>query len=257
MPAVRIIGPGRAGRALAAALEPAGWSVTGFLRRDDPVHDAAVGVDLLVVATPDAAVAEVAASVAPRSDVVVAHLSGALGLDALAPHPRRASLHPLRAIPDARTSLRGAWFAVAGDPLAAEVVSALGGHPLVVDDGDRRTYHAAAAIASNHLVALLGQVERVAALAGVPLHAYLDLVRGTVDNVERTGVLGALTGPVARGDWATVAGHLDALPPEERPTYLAMVQATARLAGRAVPDAVAGAGPEPAPSRPGQAGGRP
>jgi predicted short-subunit dehydrogenase-like oxidoreductase (DUF2520 family) len=83
---------------------------------------------------------------------------------------------------------------------------------------------------------LLGQVERVAATAGVPLEAFLDLVRGTVDNVERLGPAAALTGPVARGDWDTVARHLAALDPSEREAYAAMASAAARLVDAEVPE---------------------
>jgi predicted short-subunit dehydrogenase-like oxidoreductase (DUF2520 family) len=98
-----------------------------------------------------------------------------------------------------------------------------------VDDADRAAYHAAATIASNHLVALLGQAERVAATAGVPLDAYMGLVRATVDNVAELGPRAALTGPVRRGDDATVARHLSALDPDERPAYEAMVDQARRL----------------------------
>ena len=155
-----------------------------------------------------------------------------LGLDVLAGHPRPAALHPLVALPDAETGAArladGAWFAVAGDPLVEAVVADLGGQAFMVADEDRTRYHAAAVIASNHLVALLGQVERVAP-EGVPLEAFLALVRGTVDNVAALGPAAALTGPVARGDWATVEAHLAALPDDERPAYQAMVDQARRL----------------------------
>ena len=98
---VRIIGPGRAGSSLAAALGRCGWFVGPLLGRHDDVSSAAEGVDLLVVATPDRVVAEVAASVDTDTDTVVAHLSGALGLEALAPHVRRAACHPLVSLADA------------------------------------------------------------------------------------------------------------------------------------------------------------
>jgi predicted short-subunit dehydrogenase-like oxidoreductase (DUF2520 family) len=160
---------------------------------------------------------------------VVAHLAGSLGLDVLAPHQRRAAIHPLRSIPTPDTDLSGAWFAVAGDPIAERVVADLDGHVVVVADDHRDSYHAAACIASNHLVALLGQVERVAAAAGVPLAAYLDLVRQTVGNVVVLGPAGALTGPVRRGDEATVARHLAALDPAERPAYEALAAAARTL----------------------------
>lgn len=238
MPEVRIIGPGRAGLALAAALRSVGWPVREILGRTDSLDDAAAGVDLLVLATPDAAIAGVARQVKPVAGCVVAHLSGSLGLDVLAPHAQVASLHPLRAIPSPDTALAGAWFAVTGHPLIGQLVDAIGGRALSVDDDDRVRYHAAATIASNHLTALLGQVERIAATAGVPLEAYLDLIRGTVDNVARVGASAALTGPVSRGDWSTVVAHVEALPAEERATYRALAVEAARLAGRDLPAAV-------------------
>jgi len=227
-----VIGPGRAGGSLAGALGAAGWRVDRPVRRGDDVADAAAGVDLLVIATPDAAIAEVAAAVVP-GDAAVAHLAGSLGLDVLAPHERRAAVHPLVSLQNAEVGAErlrdGAWFAVAGEPIAAEVVADLGGHAFTVADADRAAYHAAACIASNHLVALLGQVERVAATAGVPLEAYLDLVRGTVDNVAALGPAAALTGPAARGDWATIDRHLGALDPSERSAYEALMLAARRL----------------------------
>jgi predicted short-subunit dehydrogenase-like oxidoreductase (DUF2520 family) len=228
-----VIGPGRAGLSVARALAGAGWRVEQALGRNDDIRDAAAGVDLLVLATPDRAIAEVAATVEPEPGTVVAHLAGSLGLDVLGRHPRRAAVHPLVAMPDPETGarrLRGAWFAVAGDPRARELVEALGGRWFTVADDDRAAYHAAACIASNHLVALLGQVERVAASAGVPFDAYLDLVRATLDNVAALGPAAALTGPAARGDNDTIARHLAALDPNERPAYEAMAALAQRLA---------------------------
>lgn len=231
-PRLRLIGPGRAGRSLTRALFEAGWTLTGELGRHVDQSRAAEDVDLLVIATPDAAIADVASAVRPQPATTVAHLSGSLGLDVLAPHPRRAAIHPLVPLPDpvaGAARLRGAWFAVAGDPMATKVVEALGGRSFVVADQDRTAYHAAAVIASNHLVALLGQVQRVAAGAGVPLAAYLDLVRAAVEDVARLGPAAALTGPVARGDWETVGRHLAALAPAERPAYEALAELAARL----------------------------
>ena len=234
MTSVRTIGHGRAGGALALALAAAGWDVLPSLGRTDDPTAAAEGVDLLVLATPDAVIADVAAGVRPSDTTVVAHLSGSLGLTPLAAHPRRAVVHPLAALPDAERGaerLRGAWFGLAadGDPLGAAVVEALEGRAVTVAEGDWVRYHAAAAMAANHLVALLGQVERVADSVGVPLAAYLDLARGSLADVAALGPAAALTGPVRRGDRATVEAHLAALPPEERAGYEAMAREAARL----------------------------
>ena len=231
---VRIVGAGRAGGALGLALERVGWTVEPVLGRGDEVRGATHGVDLLVLAVPDPVIAEVAAAVEPAPSTVVAHLAGSLGLGVLAGHHRPAALHPLVAMPDAGTgAIRltdGAWFAVAGDPLVEQVVADLDGHAFTVADEDRTRYHAAAVIASNHLVALLGQVERVAP-DGVPLEAFLALARGTIDNVGALGPAAALTGPVARGDEATVERHLASLDSDEREAYAAMVAQARRLLG--------------------------
>ncbi len=231
---VRIIGPGRAGRSLHLALARAHWPVEDLLGRRDDLAAAAHDVDLLVIAVPDAAVADVAAAVEPDPRSVVAHLSGSLGLGPLSGHPRRAVLHPLVAMPDPERGaerLVGAWFglAVDGDPLVEAVVDELHGRVVRVAEGDWARYHAAAAIAANHLVALLGQVERVAASIGAPLEAYLDLARGSLADVAALGPAAALTGPVRRGDTATVERHQAALPEEERAAYRALAEEAARL----------------------------
>ncbi len=234
MTTVRLIGPGRAGRSLAAALADVGCDVRGVLTRHDDVSSAARGVDVLVIATPDAAIADVAARVRPVRTTVVVHLSGALGLDVLAPHPRRASLHPLVPLPSpevGRVRLRsGITFAVAGDPVAEDLARRLDGSVVAVDDEHRAAYHAAACIASNHLVALMGQVERVAASAGLDLATFVGLARAALTDVAELGPAAALTGPAARGDEATLDRHRRTLDHTEVPGYEAGVALARRLA---------------------------
>jgi predicted short-subunit dehydrogenase-like oxidoreductase (DUF2520 family) len=234
VPSVRIVGPGRAGGSLAGALQRVGWVVAQTLGRGDDLTEAAEGVDAVVIATPDVAIAGVAAAIAPRPPVAFLHLSGAAGLDQLAPHRRRASLHPLMTLPDPDTGTRrlgaGITFAVSGDPMAAEMVSALGGRAVHVPTEARALYHAAAAAASNHVVATLGQVGRLAALVGLTLDDFLPLARAATDDAGRLGAAAALTGPVARGDWRTVAEHLAALPADEHAGYLGGVSLALRLA---------------------------
>lgn len=236
----RIIGPGRAGSSLRRALETRGWECLGSLGRADDHGDAARDVDVVILAVPDDAIGEVAAGVAP-GEGAVAHLSGAATLDRLAPHRRRASIHPLVSLPDtdigARRLLGGATFAVAGDPVATALVDALGGRAIEVADEHRALYHAAAAVAANHLVALCGQVERLASAAGVPPSAYWELMAATLDNVRDGGAAAALTGPAARGDRATLAAHLDAIGDGERGQYLALADAAAAMAGQTPPSA--------------------
>jgi predicted short-subunit dehydrogenase-like oxidoreductase (DUF2520 family) len=233
-----LVGPGRAGRAVSGALAVAGWSAGAVVGRgDDPA--AAAGSDLVVVAVPDGAVSAVAEALVPHvgAHTLVVHLSGALGVEALAALAaapcRVGALHPLQTLagaPDDAARLRGTWFAVEGDPEVAELARACGGHPFAV--GDRARYHATAVVASNHLVALLGQAERLAAGAGVPVAALWPLVERTVENVRERGAAAALTGPVARGDADTVARHLAALPADELATYRALAREALRLSGR-------------------------
>lgn len=234
MKSVRFIGPGRAGLSLARALAGAGFHVAGVLGRGDDQADAARGVDALVISTPDDVVGSVATAVRPDGGCVVLHLAASLGLDVLGVHARRASLHPLVPLPNPAIGEQrltsGISFAVAGDPIADEMARALGGRPFTVPDADRAAYHAAACVAANHVVALLGQVERVAASVGLDVGAFLDLSRAAIDDVARLGPAGALTGPAARGDWATLERHRLALPADERTGYNAGVALANRLA---------------------------
>lgn len=233
---VRIVGRGRAGGAFAAALRSVGVAVEHLGGRDEAVlAGAADGADVVLICVADPAVAEVAAAIEPNDGCVVAHCAGSLGLDVLAPHERVAALHPLVSLPNAEVGAARlcdhAWFAVAGDPVVERIVTALGGRSFAVTDEHRVEYHAAACVAANHLVALLGQVERIGGAAGAPFEAYLDLVRGAVENVAELGPAAALTGPAARGDEATIARHLAAIDPSERPAYEAMAAQARRLAG--------------------------
>jgi predicted short-subunit dehydrogenase-like oxidoreductase (DUF2520 family) len=264
MRSIRFIGPGRAGRALALAAAQAGWKVDGLLGRADELSNAAVGVDLLILSVPDDAIREVAAAVRPVPSTVVAHLSGSLGLAELGVHARRAGMHPLVPLPDpdlgSQRLRSGVTFALAGDPLVWELVASLGGHAVVVDDTQRAAYHAAACIAANHVVALLGQVERVAASAGLDLDDFLPLARAAIDDVRELGPRRALTGPASRGDWTTLAHHLDALDPAEHQAYKAGVGLALHLStgsafsgspGESVPEEPAGI-PEPSAVAPGE-----
>jgi predicted short-subunit dehydrogenase-like oxidoreductase (DUF2520 family) len=204
-------------------------------------------VDVLVIATPDDVVARVAAKVEPHEGTTVVHLSGSLGLGALAPHPRRGALHPLVPLPNAAVGATrlasGVTFAVSGEPVTTKMALSLGGRVVEVADADRAAYHAAACIAANHVVALLGQVERVAAAAGLDLEAFLPLTRAAVDDVEALGPRQALTGPAVRGDWDTLSRHLDALPARERAGYQAGAALATQLAEAASPSSPEASGP--------------
>jgi len=234
MTSIRIVGGGRAGRSFEGALGGAGISVLEVLHRGGEFRDLARCVDAVLLAVPDRAVAEVSAAIEPVSTTVILHCSGSLGLDVLAPHSRRGSLHPLVTLPDpviGSLRLRGRpFFAVSGDQLATDLVLALGGQPIVVPDAERASYHAAACIAANHLVGLLGQVQRVARSDGLPLEAFLPLARGALDDVALLGPVDALTGPASRGDLVTIERHRAVINEAELPGYDAGVALAERLA---------------------------
>src|SRR5262249_4441615 len=210
------------------------------------VVEAAVGgheAALVILATPDAAIADAGSAIARglRSGALVVHLSGACPLEELdklqgeRPDVAIGALHPLQSLPSVELGLErlpGSWCAVDGPPAVERLALTLGMRPFRVAPGRRAQYHAAATIASNHLVALLGQAVPVADAAGVPPEALLPLVRASVDNVDALGAGDALTGPVARGDADTVARHLDTLPPDERAAYRALAREALRLTGR-------------------------
>lgn len=233
MTTIRIIGPGRAGLSFAAALERAGAEVPMILRRGDDLSKAAYGADVVLITTTDRDVAAVAESIEPVEATAVLHVSGSLGLDVLSRHPRRGSIHPLVTLPDpvigAGRLAGGAWFSVAGDPVAAELVHLLGGHTFAVPEDSRVLYHAAASVAANHLVGLMAEVERIAEAAGLPFEAFLPLAAGALDDVRVLGPAAALTGPVARGDEAVIAAHRAALDAGELAGYDAGVELARRL----------------------------
>ena len=229
---VRIVGPGRAGRSFAAAWSHAGLQVE-LLDRTADVLSAAQDVDVVLIATQDRAIADVAAQIHP-GEAAVLHCSGATGLDVVRHHARHGSIHPLMALPTpdigaVRLADHG-WFAVAGDPIVNELVDVLHGRSFQVSDDMRSLYHATAAVSANHLVALLGQVERLAELAGVPVQAFLDLARGSFNDVVERGAVAALTGPAARGDTATLDAHRASLPPDEVLLYDTLAAAAQQLA---------------------------
>ncbi len=218
---VAVVGAGRLGTALAAALSDAGLEVEGPLRRGEQPSRTA-GVVLLCV--PDRAIGSAAAALAPGP--LVGHCSGVTTLEPLGGHPK-FSLHPLMTVPaEGETSFHGVACAVAGDAVAVSLARRLGMRPITITDDDRAAYHAAACMASNFLVVLEEAAARVGHTAGLTRNDLLPLVRATVENWARLGP-DALTGPVARGDASTVALHREALltrAPELLTMYDTMVE---------------------------------
>jgi predicted short-subunit dehydrogenase-like oxidoreductase (DUF2520 family) len=234
---IAIVGDGRLGTAMAAALGAAGVAVEGPLGRDETVSSQPAAVLLCV---PDDQIEAAAAPLPPGR--LVGHCSAATTLAALAPH-EAFSLHPLMTVTPAGADFAGATAAIAGATpralrTAAELARALGMHVLEIDEADRAAYHAAASVASNFLVVIEELAERLARTAGLDREPLVALVRASVDNWAALGSQRALTGPVARGDERTVARQRAAVAeraPEDLELFDALVAATRRLAaGRLV-----------------------
>jgi predicted short-subunit dehydrogenase-like oxidoreductase (DUF2520 family) len=255
-----LVGPGRAGTTIALALVDRGYQVVAVAGRAPDaasttaaaaclsapatlVSDAGRGAGLVLVATPDRAIEHVSGALAASLEpgALVVHLAGSRGLDVFGalrearPDVRVGALHPLQSFPSTSVGLErlpGSWAAIAGGPEVEDLARLLALRPFPLADAERVRYHAAAVVAANHLVALLGQVERLAASCGVPFEAFGPLVRAALENALALGPAQALTGPVSRGDLSTVEGHLAALDPAERDAYRALAREAARLTGR-------------------------
>src|SRR3954466_14427482 len=215
MKSINVIGRGRVGTAVASRLEERGLEL-----RDD--------AELVLPCGPHRAIAEVPREIEPGP--WVAHVSGATPLAALDPHEHRFSMHPLQTFDRSGSpaQLDGVWAAITGetaDALAVgrEFAETLGLQPFELADEDRTLYHAGAVFASNYLVTL----QRAATRLGVPAEGIVPLMRGTIDHGFE------LTGPIARGDWATVEAHkraIQAKHPELEQLYETLAEATAALA---------------------------
>jgi predicted short-subunit dehydrogenase-like oxidoreductase (DUF2520 family) len=220
-----IVGRGRLGRTLSSALAEAGIAASG----PHPRGFDGAGADIALLCVPDAEIATAAAAIAPRDGLLVGHCSGATGLEVLAPH-EAFGWHPLMTGTAAGAAFAGAGCATAGCTeralaCARELATTLGLRPVAVAGEDRAAYHAAAAMASNYLVALECAAERLAATAGITRADLAPLVRASADNWARDGAA-ALTGPIARGDEATVAAHREAIA-ERAPDLLELYDALA------------------------------
>jgi predicted short-subunit dehydrogenase-like oxidoreductase (DUF2520 family) len=255
-----IIGAGRVGRALGRCLHELGWKIGAVVTQNEASARKAVrfigagkarptlsrdvlASRLILISTPDDAVVRVAEELArigaeELRGKVVLHTSGALNSGALkAVRDCGAcvgSMHPLQSFSGvAIPPLEGKVFAIEGDQpairLARQIVRALGGLPVQIAGGSKVLYHAAAAFAAGHVLAVEESATRLLMLAGMKrgeaVRALLQLTRQVLENFERLGPRAAWTGPLARGDYGVVAAHLAAmkrLPREFSNAYAAL-----------------------------------
>ncbi|KGN33938.1 coenzyme F420-dependent NADP oxidoreductase [Knoellia sinensis KCTC 19936] len=272
---IGVIGAGRVGAVLGAALARAGHHIKaayavsadsreradallpGVPLRDIP--EVIDGADLVLLAVPDDALPELVSGLAAtetwQAGQIVVHTSGRHGAGVLRPaldaHILPVALHPAMTFTGTVLDLGrleecafGVTCPDALRPMAEALVVEMGGEPVWIAEKDRAAYHAALAHGSNHLVTLIAEAMEVLGAAGVeqPRTVLGPLVRAALDNALRLGDA-ALTGPVARGDVSTVGTHLrelERISPEIRATYVAMARATAVRAlesGRLQPSA--------------------
>jgi predicted short-subunit dehydrogenase-like oxidoreductase (DUF2520 family) len=232
-----VIGAGRVGTVVAARL-----GARLVARGEDPdLRDCR----LLAIATPDAAISDVCSALAPRLQpgAGVVHFSGGTSLAALAAAAGpRACVHPLQTVWPERgpDQLEGAHAAVTGDwELGAGLARDLGMIPFALADAAKPVYHAASVFASNYLVTLTHAAVSLLGQAGLEREMALMALRPLQHrSVDVAGL--PPTGPIARGDAATIAAHLDAVGPELAPLYRALGRATLPLVSPAAADAVRG-----------------
>lgn len=286
-PTTFMIGAGPVATALAGAMRLGGVPVLGlWARRSAPARhagaiagvaafssappDLVLEAEVVILAVTDGAVGDVATMLLGTGLVtkrhVLLHCGGAASAEEVFGEIGGrvggvGTLHPLSAIADAKLAMRalkGTVFGVEGDErgalLAGKLVAAIGGVVLPLHREQMAAYHAAAALASNYVVATVDAAAQVLASAGISATAaaaaLVPLAEGALRNIVAHGTTYGLTGPVRRGDAATLGRHLDALrgKPELLEIYRALARHASGIAARiaAKPDS-----PEAAPDRTG------
>jgi len=251
---IALYGTGRAAGALGIAFADAGHRIVGVHGRTpervtetSALFDVTPGpVELRVIAVSDDAIEEVARHIAELADEApVVHVSGAVSVASLDPiaatGSQVGSFHPLQTMPDpvsGARQLRGAWIGVtAPQPLYGELVTlaeSIGCRPFSLTDESKALYHAAAAASANFVLAALAVAEDLFDAAGVPFEVAIPLVDAIVENAFALGPRAALTGPIARGDTATVVKQLQAVheeTPELYNQFVSLARTTAHIAG--------------------------
>ncbi len=265
-PLIGIVGAGAVGTALGVAFSRAGWPIAAVASRDPARRErfaSLVGgqtrafaeanaildeVELIFLAVPDDALAQVAGDLHLYSGQAIVHTSGLLGVEvlaaAMAAGTQAGSFHPLVAFADterAVAALHGATVALEGDDqlvsLLAQMAEAIGAIPVRLAPGAKAAYHAAAVLAAGGFVALLDAIAELGRVAGLDeagsLAVYAPLVEQTLGNARALGIRAALTGPMTRGDVGTLEAHLTELSrhaPDVLPLYLAAAERELALA---------------------------
>jgi predicted short-subunit dehydrogenase-like oxidoreductase (DUF2520 family) len=255
-----IIGAGRVGRALGRQLRELGWTIGAVVTRSDASARRAVrfigggkacagmtrqvlASSVILIATPDDEIASVAQELSRIGEEelrgkVILHTSGAMDSGVLAAAQSRGatvgSIHPLQSFSGiAVPSLEGRVFTIEGETqavrVARRIARALGGSPVRIGGSKKLLYHAAAAMAAGHVLAVEEAAAQLLVSLGMKrseaVRALLPLTRQVLENFEKLGPRAAWTGPLSRGDYKVVRAHLHALresPKEFAPAYEAL-----------------------------------
>jgi predicted short-subunit dehydrogenase-like oxidoreductase (DUF2520 family) len=251
-----IIGLGKAGTAIGYLLRQVGYPIVAVASRSQATleerirytggrgvtaeanAEAAKLATCIFITTPDDCIARVCREIAeqggfqPQDKVI--HMSGAGGLDLLEPARQAgalvASIHPIQSFADVEGAIRnipGSTFGITADKdlgaWSTELVRELGGQPFEVPEAIKPLYHAAACMASNYLATLIHMTEETYLSLGldreVAIRTFWPLVVCTLKNIERSGSVNALTGPISRGDAGTIAQHVRVIR-ENLPAFL-------------------------------------
>jgi predicted short-subunit dehydrogenase-like oxidoreductase (DUF2520 family) len=264
---VAIVGAGRVGRAMGRKLRQAGWHVTAVVTRSEASARRAVRhigggrphgrltrlvleAGIVLIAVPDDAIPVVAARLARMGGEewhgkIILHTSGALDNRALAPLEHAGastgSIHPLQSFSSrVMPSLDGVWMVIEGMPkalrVARHIARDLGGIPLRLQSGNKQAYHAAGVFSAAHILTMVEAGARILTNVGFSRRqasaALLQLSRHVLSNFEKFGASVAWSGPAARGDFGTIAGHMRALkhfPDEYGDAYAAVHRLGARV----------------------------
>ena len=258
-----IIGLGMVGTAIGYLLKKAGYEIVAVFDKSPSAlkraklyigskafstpHEALHKADFILITTPDDIISSVCREIALSPAIkgkFVFHMSGAGGLDLLEVARKAgaiiASIHPLQSfssVDQAIQNIPGSYFGITADKkagmIAKKIVRDLGGIPFLISDEQKPLYHAAACFASNYLVSLMSVVESIYQVIGLDekeaKKAYLPLVYGSLRNIERSGSIHALTGPIARGDFGTLQKHLAAIN-ETLPQYSSLYRSLGLIA---------------------------
>ena len=267
MAKITIIGLGRVGTALGILLSKVGHQIVSAFDIDPDARvrfaealntnvagrldEAVLGPDVILISVPDRAIEDVSHAISCSQDlmqgVYIGHTSGALSSRSL--HHVKAegcptfSMHPIQTFASVESAVKAmprSYFGIEGDPealrLAEEIITSIGGKPLLINPDLKPLYHTALCVASNFLVTLLDMAVKLGQGAGIEkkraLEVMLPLIETTISNFEQSGTR-ALTGPIERGDADTVKRQLkvvETLEPKMIPVYLALAKATVSIA---------------------------